>query len=560
MNWKNVARLIRIDMKAGRLIRGRRLARFRDRKLFVYLLYGGALILGLVAGAITGFIYNTVLVVADPQLRILFHQGLLDLFLSLPTLVLIYSLVFTMMQQIQRSGVKVSIQSPYWLPITWEEHTLASVLANLLGFLLVSIIFTGSAIIVLSVFMGQVAYAALTVLALLASAFMASAITEIFRILQVRFIGAVYKSTGRAAVWVRFAGSLLFFLVFYIVYFSFTSGVVAITVVQTVASAQSAVWFVPFVWLGMTLYSFINGLLIQALIFMTLSLLFIIGLYYVAVVLNKRFGLYEPPAITVTRGVYAPRIGLLGKLGFSTIEAALMRKDLKAFTRRRELMYIFIVPIVLMIVPLMQTMGTMGGPPPTTPAPLFIFGFFFIMPSAIITMGLGNMLIGEEGEAVWRIYSSPILAGNLVKSKYFFLVFFSALVTMVTTMVGVAVFHPSFRAVVVALIESLLLVFALGAVSLANGIKGADFTELPRPRVIRTKWSLINLVTCALAAFMILVPFIPYVFQFASSRLIPTIDPYQAVAISAVVASIITFVAYRLALRNARELIAKAET
>jgi hypothetical protein len=560
MNWKNVARLIRIDMKTGRLIRGRRLARFRDSKLSVYLLYGGALIIGLAVGAIVGFIYNTVIVVADPQLGLLFHQGLLDLFLSLPTLVLIYSLVFTMMQQIQRGGVKFSVQSPYWLPITWEEHTLASVLANLLGFPLVSIIFTGSAIIVLSVFIGQVAYAALTVPALLASAFMASTITEILRILQVRFIGAVYKSTGRAAVWVRFAGSLLFFIVFYIAYFFFTSGAGAITFVQTVAAAQSAVWFVPFVWLGMTLYSFINGLLMQALVFMTLSLLFILGLYYAAVILNKRFGLYEPPAITVSRGLYTPRTGFLGKLGFSTIEAALIRKDLKAFTRRRELMYIFILPIVIMIVPLMQTMGTMGGQPPTTPAPPFIYGFLFIMPSAIIAMGLGNMLIGEEGEVVWRIYSSPISARSLVKSKYSFLVFFSALVTMVTTMVGIAVFHPSFRAVVVALIESLLLAFALGAVSLANGINGADFTELPRSRMIRPIWSLINLVACALTAFVILVPFIPYLFLFASSGPVPVIDPYQALAISVVIASIVTPVAYRLALRNARELITEAET
>jgi hypothetical protein len=407
--------------------------------------------------------------------------------------------------------------------------------------------------------MGEVAYAVLTVPALLASAFMASTITEIFRILQVRFIGAVYKSTGRAAVWVRFAGSLLFFIVFYIAYFFLTTGAGAITFVQTVASAQSAVWFIPFVWLGMTLYSFMNGLLIQALIFMTLSLLFILSLYYAAVMLNKRFGLYEPPAITVSRGLYTPRTGFLGKLGFSTIEAALIRKDLKAFTRRRELMYIFIVPIVIMIVPLMQTMGSMGGPPPTTPAPSFIKVFFFIMPSAIIAMGLGNLLIGEEGEAVWRLYSSPISARSLVKSKYSFLVFFSALVTMVTTIVGVAFFHPSFRAVFVALIESLLLAFALGAVSLANGIKGADFTELPRPRMIRPIWSLINLVACGLTVFVILVPFVPYLFQIASSGAIAALDPYQALAISVVIASIITPVAYRLALRNARELIAKAE-
>lgn len=117
MNWKNVVHLIRVDRKSGRLIRGRRLTRYRERRIFTYLLYGGALVLGLLAGIGGGFTYQTVSAI-DPQNKVLFDQAVPSLFLSLPTLVLIYSIVFTMMQQIQRSGVKFSIQAPYWLPIS----------------------------------------------------------------------------------------------------------------------------------------------------------------------------------------------------------------------------------------------------------------------------------------------------------------------------------------------------------------------------------------------------------------------------------------------------------
>jgi hypothetical protein len=559
MNWKNVAHLIRVDMKSGRLLRGRRLTKFRESKLLKYLLYGGALVLGLAVGVLAGFVSNAVSA-ADPQFGALFNQGLLDLFLSLPTLVMIYSLVFTMMQQIQRSGVRFSVQAPYWLPITWEEHTLASAVANLLGFPLASVVFIGSAIIVVSAFVGQIAYAVLTIFALLASAFIASAITEILRTLQVRFIGAVYKSSGRAAVWVRFVGSLLFFILFYIFYFLLTSGAGAVTFVQTVASAQSAVWFIPFVWLGMTLYSFVNGLLLQTVIFLVFSLLFILGLFYVAVLLNRRFGLYEPPAITVSRGVYAPRTGFLGKLGFSTVEAALIRKDLKAFTRRRELMYIFVLPVVFILIPLMQSVGAMGNPVPSEAVP-FLFAVVFIVPSVAMVIFMGNLMIGEEGVAIWRIYSAPISAKSLVKSKYFFIVFLSVLVTAVTGVVGVLAFRPTVRTGLVALVESLLMILALGALSLASGIKGADFTELPRPRMIRTMWAIINLIVCALAALAILAPIVAY----ASTRILPflfvkpLIDLYPAVGISAVIAVIIAFFAYRLALKNARELLSKAE-
>jgi len=558
MNWKNVAHLINVDRKSGRLIRGQRLTKYRESKLLTYIVYGGSLAFGILAGIGAGFIYNSVAAI-DPQSKALFDQGLQSVFLSLPTLVLIYSLVFTMMQQIQRSGVRFSIQAPYWLPITWEEHTVASAFANLLGFPLASILFTGSAIIVASIFMNQVAYAVVTSIALVASAFMASVLTEIFRVLQVRFIGAIYRSTGRAAVWVRFAGSLLFLITFYIVYL-FLTGAGAVNFVQTVATAQSTIWFVPFVWLSMTLYSFMNGLILQTLVFLTISVLFMVSLFYAAVGLNRRFGLYEPPAITVSRGTYVPRAGLLGRLGFSTAEAALIRKDLKAFTRRRELMFIFVVPLVIIMAPLMQAFSSTGRPTPSEAFP-FLFAVVFLMPGAVVALSLGSVMIGEEGGAVWRIYSSPISAKSLVKSKYFFMIFFSALMTTITGIIGFLAFHPSLRVVLTALTVAFLLMFALSSISLANGIKGADFTELPRPRMIRTKWSLINLLLCGLAGLAILAPQIPVALTLiAPTSLLPTIDPNIALLISAGIALVITLAAYRLATRNAQELLTRAET
>jgi len=562
MKRKNVAHLIRVDMKSGRLIRGQRLTRYREKKLFTYLLYGGVLGLGLAVGAFAGSTFNTVMLMANWQDVALFHEAVLSFFLSLPTLVLIYSLVFTMMQQIQRSGVKASVQAPYWLPITWGEHTLASILANLLGFPLLSIIAIGSGILVFSVFIGEVGFAVLTVLALLPSIFMASAITEIFRVFQVRFIGAVYKSTGRAAVWVRFVGSLLFFIVFYIVYFTLVTGTGAISFVQTLAQGQVTIWFVPFVWLGLALYYQMSGLLVQTVVFAALSAAFILGLFYLALVFNRRFGLYEPPAITVSRGVYAPRAGFLGRLGFSTVEAALIRKDLRAFTRRRELMVIFITPIVFVLLPLMQSFGTTGTSQTPFEASAFVFAIVSIFPSAIMAMSIGNLMIGEEGQAVWRIYASPVSAKNLVKSKYAFISFFSVIVALITATVGFVALHPSVRAVSAAVIESILLAIALGAVSLSNGIKGADFTELPRPRMIRTVWGFINMITCLVAGLAIISPLVAYeivrIIPFLSVR--PLIDLYSALVLSAVIALVTAYIGYRLALRNAKELLAKAET
>jgi len=563
MNWKNVLSLMQVERKSGRLIRGQKHTKYRENRFLAYWPYWVALASGLAAGLLAGVAYNFI-TASDAIMASDFREGAISLFFSLPTLVVIYSLVFTMLQQIQRSGVRTSSQVPYWLPVTWQEHTLASVLASLVGFPLASVVFISSAIIAFSPFSGLVFPALATSLAVLAAAFMASATTEIFRILQVRFIGAVYKSTGRAAVWVRFVGSLLLFLVFYIIYFYVIYGSGAINFIQAVASVQSTVWFVPFVWLGLTLfYSFIGGELLIGLAFLAFSLLFIAGLFLLATSLNRRFGLYEPAAITVSRGVYAPKTGFLGKFGFSAVEAALIRKDLKAFTRRRELMTIFIVPIIVIIVPLMQSFGQSEA------LPDFLSTIYramtFLFPASIMAMSLGNFMIGEEGQSVWRIYASPISAKSLVKSKYLFIVFFSLIVLAVTGIFGFVIHQPSLRYTIVACFEAVFLVFALGAISLANGIKGADFTEIPRPRMIRVSWSFINLGACLLAGIAVLAPFGPYVLSSILEGVAPSLfggavlDPFLALAISAVIAVVLTVIFYRIAIKNARELLKKAE-
>ncbi len=560
MNWKNVLILMQVDRKSGRLIRGAKQVKYHESKLRAYWAYWLSLIIGLAVGGLAYYIYN-LMAASDSTIPAVAQAGALSLFLSVPTLVLIYSLVFTMLQQIQRSGVRFSAQVPYWLPVTWQEHTLASILANLMGFPFASILFIGAATILFSVVIGQVLAAVLTTLAALAAAFMASAITEILRVLQLRFVGAVYKSTGRAAVWVRFLGSLFFFIIFYAGYFYITSGAGAMTFVQSIASMQNAVWFVPFVWLGMSLYNLVLvGALLEGIVFIALSVVFIAGLFFLAVALNKRFGLYEPPAITVSRGVgvYVPKTGFLGKIGFSAVEAALVRKDFRAFTRRRELMMVFIIPIVIVMVPIMQSFNLANEPMPAG----FIASMsatIFLMPPFILALSLGNFMIGEEGQAVWHIYSSPISPKNLVKSKYSFMVLFSLPVLPIPIIVGLLLYHPSLRATIMAILLPIMIVLALGAISLSNGIKGADFTETPRPRMIRTRWSIINLLVCGLATAALLAPFIPY----AASMFIPgfpvLIDPYIAIAISGVVAAVITAVFYRVAVQNAAELLSKAE-
>jgi hypothetical protein len=557
MKWKNVARLISVDIKSGRLMRSREFRKYRENKFLTYLLYIGAVLVGIAVAVIVLSVYAAV---ADASMRQVIYDGIMALFLSFPSLIFIYSLVLTLMGQLQRMGIKVSIQPPYWLPITWSEHTLASIIAILLGIPLASILLIGSIVAVLSIFLGQVQLAIFTILASFASAFMASTTTEIFRVLQLRLVGAVYKSSGKAAVWVRFIGSMLFIVIFYLIWFSIASGMNSIAFIGAISSWQRLAWFIPYVWLGMALYSLSYGLLFDTLIFSIASIFFILLLFYIAVKLNTRYGLYEPPAITISRGVYSPKTGFLAKLGFSSLEAAIIRKDFKAFTRRKELMYIFIMPIVFVIVPLMQSFNA-ATTPSSAFSQLFLSAWVLLIPGPAMAVIMGDMILGEEGGAVWHFFSSPLSAGNLLKCKYAVVASFSFLVTAICSVIGIVIFQPSAKVIVASLIETIFLIIALALISIESGIRGADFVEIPRPRMIKTWTAITSFILCSIVGLVILAPLLPHVVTKIGLpiSLVPPFDLYISLIASGLIASVITYIFYKLALKRAKDFLINPE-
>jgi hypothetical protein len=210
-----------------------------------------------------------------------------------------------------------------------------------------------------------------------------------------------------------------------------------------------------------------------------LSALFIALLFYLAVFLNMRFGLYEPPAITLQKsGIYTPKTGILGKLGFSSAEAAIIRKDARAFTRRREMVSIFIVPIIMIVLPLMQSLGvtgTLGSGQDT--GGLIFEAIIFLLPAGFTALLLGEVMIGEEGQSVWRIYASPISPKSLVKSKTFFLTLFSTIILLISGSIGVIFYHPTLQEAIAAFLGGFFVLLAVGIVALTIGFKGPDFSQ-----------------------------------------------------------------------------------
>lgn len=173
---------------------------------------------------------------------------------------------------------------------------------------------------------------------------------------------------------------------------------------------------------------------------------------------------------------------------------------------------------------------------------------------------LGSMIVGSEGGAIWHFYSSPITAHSFVKCKYAFVTIFSFIVMGVCSVVAVLVAHPSLSLAVASLIESVFLIVALGMVSLRAGIRGADFVEVPRPRMVRPLSAVVNMIVCAVLALVILSPLMPYAISMMDLPVsLPRFDLYIALPTSGFVSLVITYIFYRIALRNADEFLAKAE-
>jgi hypothetical protein len=173
------------------------------------------------------------------------------------------------------------------------------------------------------------------------------------------------------------------------------------------------------------------------------------------------------------------------------------------------------------------------------------------------------MIIGEEGSSIWFFYSSPSTARSLVKCKYIVICILSGIAMLICSIVAISVAQPSSNLTITTLIESALLIFALGAVSIGAGIRGASFIEVPRPRMVRPLTSLTNTVLCFVLTIVILSPFIPYAAQIMSFPLLTSplrLELWGAVLASTIIALIITFAFYRIALKKAEEFLLKAET
>jgi len=564
MNYKTVLLLIKANQKSYRTTQNAKMRHFHENKLFTCLWYVLSGVIGVLGGYLIGNIYTR----ADTALQITILEGAGYVLVAMPTIALLYGLFFTQINQTQRMATKASAQAIYWFPISWQEHTLASIITSLIGTPLVITILISSAVLTASVFLGLVPFAALMVLALLASLLLISGTVEITKTVQLRLVGAITKTSGKTAIWLRFISMLGFMLLGYLVYFSVFNRASPIFLFEAIVGGQGMVWFIPYMWPGMLLSAFVNSLWVEAGFFSLATAIFVVGIFFAATYTNTRFGLYELPAPRLS-GNYRPKPSLFEKIGFSSIEAALMKKDFKTLTRRPELIILFGLPIIV-FAPAFSVvlMSAQSNASASMASYTIMFALIALGPGWFIAGRVGNILTGLEGRSMWYMFSAPISAKIFAKSKIAFTVFLSLAVTLICGVVGGIMFRPSPLIAGVILFEAIFLIIPVSAVSVAVGIKGADFSR-DFPYCLKRRASWIHALLSFGVSLAVVAPIIPYGLSvlFADAInpdllglvLLPDYYVYLGLFVSGVIATGISYVFCRITVENAEQTLANAE-
>jgi len=178
-----------------------------------------------------------------------------------------------------------------------------------------------------------------------------------------------------------------------------------------------------------------------------------------------------------------------------------------------------------------------------------IFGVtFFALFTSIIS-------VGQEGSAVWNLYSSPLLPGEFVRAKVTANIILS-LPIAIAFWLGITVFgHTTFKSSLAILLVLATLILVESLVGLALGVKYPDFSETIRSRFIRLTGMLTGMLLGATVAGTILAPYGLYVL-FKSQWLDSNIYFAAACSASLILTGLISAIAYRACVSSTKKLLA----
>lgn len=460
---------------------------------------------------------------------------------SLPLITLSFMVLYGILFIIGESAQYASSEMVNYMPITTTEYVLGSSFSTIFMYLFILMAALGFSLAV-ALPLGFLAVWA--VAALLSAFFMVVGgfIAEIIRALVNRVSSTFSKHGGRSAILTR----ALLILVVLVVSQLFFNPNFLFRVMQWFAPQIQTLWFVPLIWPSVVVVLMAAGNVVEAATYGLLTVAFGVILMGLGVFLRSRY--WSPVPVTVKlgggkAGNYGGR-GILGSLGLSQAEVALVRKDARSLFRRKEMVRYLAIPIIITVVMFLNfTFAT----PETDPLELFYgVGGTCLMGGGMFGLFISMISMGQEGTAIWNLYTAPLTTRSLFKAKLVVPVLISILPAAALPVLFSLALGFTFMSSIILVSTSLILCILAVFIGSNLSPRYMDLEEKPRSSYIRGTGIFLGFLELAAVGFVTLLPLLFYAF-WKETALAVGVTSTIALMITLAIAIIFIMVLYRLA-------------
>jgi hypothetical protein len=462
----------------------------------------------------------------------------------LPSLMMLAAIMYGLLFEFSQSSSAGSSDVINWLPIRAVEFVLASVF-SMIYFLapILAVVFGATFGISLSVNMVDIGLLSLVfgILGMFVGAFL----IEIVRAITNRVSASFYKRSGRTTVAVR----MLVFLVVMVAFILVSNVNFLFAILQQFMGGIGNAWFIPILWPSLAMMSYLTAETLQLLFYAVSSMGLAIVLLWASVKLREKYWIPAPFSIKLKPSKsYTPKRGFLGSLGFTAAEAALIKKDLRGLTRRKEMIVWIAIPVAISLISLFSFQTSWETATSTIEKLALFWGPLMGVLMFAFYMTLTG--IGQEGSAFLNLVITPLKEKDIIRSKLA-----TALSPPFCAMIALTAFiqiivQLRFEALITVIVTLFAALFECAFVGLALGSRFPDFTEVPRARFIDQKGVLLGMLLIAACIGVTFLP--PFLYSLHVLEWFPLL---AAPILSAIACVLICYVAYRATLGSLQELI-----
>jgi len=472
------------------------------------------------------------------------HQLVVTIFGGVPLFLVGFYFTMGLLWEVNASTEAESTDAINWLPITPGEYVAASALSTGYTYSPLLMVAFGYALPIGILTGNLTGFLVLVPIALLSTS-VGSVSVEILRSALASASTAFNKLGGRITVIMRILGIILILLVTQLLF----SGVFLIQIISSLVGTAAAASFVPVFWPTLAITKLLQSDFLGSAGFLGLSIALFLLLSYIALSLRAKYWAVTPGAIHFAGAGSVSGPSWLGYLGLSSPSIAMLRREIRSATRRKEVVRLMAIPIIM---PIMISFPAIFSPAPSsTSGPAQIDPIFLIIPF-LFGIGLGSLFlgmtsIGQEGRRLWNISALPVSANMLVKSKLLFTFLVSSIGLGLGAVVSALLLHASIFVILGFLGLGFVVILAEASLGIAIGSRFPDFSDGPRPRFVTEVGSIIGAV---LGIIEMATMALPLILSFILRTFLSILLPLQFVlALSGAVAGLLAWIAYSMSIK-----------